>query len=219
MNKQQSEILRGLYQNYNQIKPLIAEVEVRSQKFPLPVFNEIRAFNDHIARCYLDDIEEKRIDVELSKAQTHITRIILDLYKYLIVFLDDEIKRFEHQTKNLDLTKIGSGEFYSSYRQNKKQALDNIRQSKSLENQKKVDFSEIVRSYEKAYNDYSETVRIIESNLGPIDKLRVNIVYEPIKKTFLSTAKWILLTIVSSIISILLTIWFFDSIKEWINNL
>ena len=45
----------ALYQSYNTvIKPLIAEVEARTEQFPLPLFNEIRALHDHIARCYSD---------------------------------------------------------------------------------------------------------------------------------------------------------------------
>lgn len=43
----------ALYQDYNTvIKPLIAEVEARTEQFPLPLFNEIRALHDHISRCY-----------------------------------------------------------------------------------------------------------------------------------------------------------------------
>lgn len=45
----------ALYNDYNMIiKPLIAEVEARTEQFPLPLFNEIRALHDHIARCYMD---------------------------------------------------------------------------------------------------------------------------------------------------------------------
>ena len=37
----------GLYKDYNSvIKPLIAEVEARTEQFPLPLFNEIRALHD-----------------------------------------------------------------------------------------------------------------------------------------------------------------------------
>ena len=44
--------ITALYQDYNTvIKPLIAEVEARTEQFPLPLFNEIRALHDHIARC------------------------------------------------------------------------------------------------------------------------------------------------------------------------
>ena len=48
-----TEKIQELYRDYNTvIKPLIAEVEARSEQFPLPLFIEIRALHDHIARCY-----------------------------------------------------------------------------------------------------------------------------------------------------------------------
>ena len=48
-----SKQIIALYDDYNTIiKPLIAEVEARTEQFPLPLFNEIRALHDHIARCY-----------------------------------------------------------------------------------------------------------------------------------------------------------------------
>ena len=37
--------IKLLYNTYNEvIKPLIVEIEVRYEEFPIPVFNEIRAF-------------------------------------------------------------------------------------------------------------------------------------------------------------------------------
>lgn len=51
-----SKQIIALYDDYNTIiKPLIAEVEARTEQFPLPLFNEIRALHDHIARCYFKD--------------------------------------------------------------------------------------------------------------------------------------------------------------------
>ena len=79
------EKIRVLYSDYNTvIKPLIAEIEARIEQFPLPLFNEIRALHDHIARCYLDEIKEEQITQEIIKAERHIVRIILDCYKYFI---------------------------------------------------------------------------------------------------------------------------------------
>ena len=47
----------AFYKEYNMvIKPLIAELEARTEQFPLPLFNEIRALHDHIARCYSERI-------------------------------------------------------------------------------------------------------------------------------------------------------------------
>jgi len=45
MDSQYSFQITSFYRTYNEvIKPLIAEIEIRYEKFPSPVFNEIRAF-------------------------------------------------------------------------------------------------------------------------------------------------------------------------------
>ena len=93
--------LKPLYKSYNEvIKPLVAEIEARGQEFPLPLFNEIRAFNDHVAQCYWDDATDEKIKSETYKAERHITRIVLDCYKYLTLLLYDRVIKFEHQTKH-----------------------------------------------------------------------------------------------------------------------
>lgn len=46
-----------LYEIYlGLIKPLLSEIEANYEQFPEPLFNEIRAFNDHISRCYIPNI-------------------------------------------------------------------------------------------------------------------------------------------------------------------
>ena len=72
-DKSHQEKLKELFDTYNQtLKPLIAEVEVCYEEFPSPVFNEIRAYNDHIARCFIDNTD---IQEELGKAEGHLKRI------------------------------------------------------------------------------------------------------------------------------------------------
>nr|WP_303111267.1 hypothetical protein [uncultured Prevotella sp.] len=89
----------ALYKEYNMvIKPLIAELEARTEQFPLPLFNEIRALHDHIARCYSERISSNQVDSEIHKAERHVTRIMLDCYKCLNLSLHDEVLLFERQT-------------------------------------------------------------------------------------------------------------------------
>lgn len=98
------EDIKNLYKVYNTvIKPLIAEVEARTEQFPLPLFNEIRALHDHISRCYSDDVTEEQIEKNIEKGNRHVIRIILDCYKYLNLSLHDSVMPFERQTRNIDL--------------------------------------------------------------------------------------------------------------------
>lgn len=126
----------ALYRDYNMvIKPLIAEVEARTEQFPLPLFNEIRALHDHIARCYSDTITETQIDSEIHKAECHVTRIMLDCYKCLNLSLHDEVLLFEKQTKHIDLTVLQNGTFYPKYKALCMKAIQIVRKAKTLESQ------------------------------------------------------------------------------------
>lgn len=126
--------ITALYQDYNTvIKPLIAEVEARTEQFPLPLFNEIRALHDHIARCYSDNISSQQIDSEIHKAERHVIRIMLDCYKCLNLSLYDAVLLFERQTKHIDLTVLQNGTFYTKYKSLRTKAIQTVRKAKSLE--------------------------------------------------------------------------------------
>ena len=124
----------GLYKDYNSvIKPLIAEVEARTEQFPLPLFNEIRALHDHISRCYSEESTNDSIEEEVVKAQRHSLRIMLDCYKYLNLTLHDEVILFERETKHIDLTVLQNGTFYPKYKEMRSNAIKLVRQAKSEE--------------------------------------------------------------------------------------
>ena len=118
MNPDFFDKLTPLYQTYNGvIKPLIAEIEVRFERFPTSIFNEIRAFNDHVSRCYMKPDDTIWINKQISKAKGHIERIVLDCYKYLNVSLyDSVIKKFDRKYKGVDLSTINNGDFQIQHR-------------------------------------------------------------------------------------------------------
>ena len=63
--------LKDLYDNYSKnIKPLIAVIESNTQKLPIAIFNEIRAVNDHVARCIINGEQDFSL-TEIKKAETH----------------------------------------------------------------------------------------------------------------------------------------------------
>lgn len=122
--------IKALYSDYNTIiKPLIAEVEARTEQFPLPLFNEIRALHDHIARCYSEGFSESQVDSELHKAERHVLRIMLDCYKCLNLSLHDTVLLFEKQTKHVDLTVLQDGTFYPKYKALRTQAVQTVRKA------------------------------------------------------------------------------------------
>jgi len=164
--------LSELYTCYNTvIKPLIADIESKQQEFPDSLFNEIRAFNDHIARCYMSDFTDDMILSEINRAESHIIRITLDCYKYLAVWFDDYFKHFK---VDFDISLIDNGEFAPYFytiqlkgRKLSKEAKSNESYDKQLSYEK----------YQEAYNVYSELYKKIDEILPKIQwarKFRLN---------------------------------------------
>lgn len=189
-----NEILANHYNLYNNvIKPLIATYEAREQKFPTPIFNEIRAFNDHIARCFINELDNEFITKQLSKAGRHLNRIILDCYKYLIISYDDSINLFEERTKKIDLSIINDGKFYQELSASRKNAIQALRNAKEIESRENGNDNTIYEKFELAFNLYLETNNLIESNLDKINWAKT--------KTDKKNRNWLLITIASTIIS------------------
>ena len=95
LDKDKLSELYGVYVGL--IKPLLSEIEANYEQFPEPLFNEIRAFNDHISRCYIPNISQSEIDVQIEKAERHIHRMVFDCYKYLNVYYNIQIEILKYQ--------------------------------------------------------------------------------------------------------------------------
>ena len=196
MDSQYASQITLLYRTYIEvIKPLIAEIEVRYEKFPSPIFNEIRAFNDHIARCHREDISNTDIEDEIRKARSHIERIILDCYKFLNVSLHMKvIKQFDKRTKGVDLGTINNGTFFLFYSETKR-AINSLLKEAKLHEVK--DKAESLRKYEIVYNKFSELETFLIDNEKSICWARAN--YYSNKS--LKLVGWFLTAIISGIIS------------------
>lgn len=160
MTDEQSRQIKNYYEQYCAvIKPLIAQIEALSEKIPIPIFNEIRAFNDHIARCYFKSPSDEYIAIQLDKAQRHITRITLDCFKCLNVILFQQIELFEHQTRNVDLTVIDNGTFFPEYSRRKLAAAKAVKEAKLLEAQ---NIDEALIKYQDSFNLYSDIIDSVD---------------------------------------------------------
>lgn len=188
----------AFYKEYNMvIKPLIAELEARTEQFPLPLFNEIRALHDHIARCYSERISSNQVDSEIHKAERHVTRIMLDCYKCLNLSLHDEVLLFERQTKNVDLTVLQNGTFYPKYKTLRTKATKMVRKAKSLES---LDTQSALDTYQNSYNLYCDLENVIEEVVPDLHWARIRF---SVRKS-MQVLLWILSAIASGVISIIL---------------
>lgn len=176
------------------IKPLIARIEALSEKIPLSIFNEIRAFNDHIARCYFGTPNDEYISEQISKAQRHIVRITLDCFKCLNVILYSKIEEFEHRTRNVDLTVIDNGVFYPKYSRQKVEAAKLVMAAKISEGH---GYEEALGLYQNACNIYSEIVEDINNANENVKWAKVRFT----TKRVVTVVGWIVSVIVSAVLS------------------
>ena len=199
MTEEAAKRITACYVQYCEvIKPLIAQIEAYSEKFPLPLFNEIRAFNDHIARCYYRNPSDSFIDEQIDKASRHILRITLDCFKCLIVIMFEQIERFEQQTRNVDLTVIDNGTFYPEYARLKTDGAATVRRAKTLES---YEIENALREYEKSYDIYDRIIKNINTVKESVRWARVRFT----TRRILTLLAWVASVIISAIISALFT--------------
>lgn len=195
MTKENQSLVENCYVKYcSVIKPLIARIEAQSERIPLPLFNEIRAFNDHIARCYYNNPSENYISEQVEKASRHIVRMTLDCFKCLIVILYQQIELFERQTRNVDLTVIDNGTFFPEYSRMKVEAASLVKNAKIREFS---DFTLALEEYEKACAIYTDIVNRIETVSEKTKWARVRFT----TRRIITVMAWIISIVISAIIS------------------
>lgn len=152
----------------------MALVEAEYERFPIPVYNEIRSFADHLSRYYdsngiIDDVDFVR--EQLVKASHHIKRTIYDLYKLLIICGKKEVENFERRTRLLDLRTVDSdGSFSATFMQQNRRAVDLTREAKSVE--ATGDTLATYKAYDEAYQAYLILHHLLEDNAKLISKAR-----------------------------------------------
>jgi hypothetical protein len=189
--------LSQIYNAYTQtIKPLIADIEARYQKFPDSLFNEIRALHDHISRCYNPGVTDDQIEIEIKKAEGHVLRITFDCYKYLDIWFHDFIKKIDRKyTGKIDITLIDNGLFAPEFRKIQSNCIKTIREAKKSESVNKQKSFDL---YQQAYNSYSDLEELIDLNISKLNWAKCR---KKAKRT-LTVFIWIASVIISSLITI-----------------
>lgn len=187
--------LTEIYDEYrNVVKPLIAEVESLYEEFPLPIHNEVRALHDHISRCFESRQTSSEIDGHLNRASAHNRRMIFDCYKFLNVYYNDQLVKFEKHVRNIDLTTIDSGTFYIRYLELSKKAREKVREAKKQETK---NTSIAFEHYEDAYNIYVELYDLITAHLAKINWARAKFS----ASKFVLAAIWLASLFITSVIT------------------
>jgi hypothetical protein len=194
--------LAPLYKIYTEtLKPLIAEIEIQYEKHPVQLYNEIRAFNDHVARYYRDGITEQEVDKQVAKAMGHWERLTLDCYKFLNIHCHDKtVKNFEKWIKRVDLTIINNGEFYLKYKELHKNAILNLKKAKQMES---IDKDGSIDLYQQAHNHYANLETLFDDNHVSLCWAKAKFSVSKATKILL----WFLATIISGITSSIFIPW------------
>ena len=160
------ERIREILTNYRDtVKPLLADIRARrvDDKLPDNFLNEIRALNDHIARCFRDEKNTVDIHSELTKAEGHLRRLIYDCFKQLNIYISDNLERKESRYySDLWLTH-DKGTFWTAYSKYRKYAQQNVIEAKKSES---FDPDKAMAFYEKAFQNYREAEELLLKNKG-----------------------------------------------------
>lgn len=132
----------SLYSDYNKVlKPLVSEIEGRTEKFEEKLLTHLATLFDEIAlHAQAKEESEKEEAVQhLQRADEALYISIEDSYQTLIMVIDINIKAFSHQAGK-SLSKLNKGAFVGPFQFRLKKAREYVR----------------AKDYKSAYKEYSE---------------------------------------------------------------
>lgn len=155
-----SNIEEKIYLQYQDIiMPFIAELEVRDNEYPIEIFNEIRSVFTHLSRYKLQKSEK-----DISAAENHSKRAILDCYKYLCISIEEKVCGFRSEYKGVDLGLANNGKFLPELNKLELKAKNAFKIAKEKEVKNEIDEDERYKLFETAYNYYSEMDKFLDDS-------------------------------------------------------
>lgn len=162
MTEENLRLLKKLYQQYNiPVKPLLAEIEAVYEKFPLALYNEIRAMNDHVARA-VTAVNDAKATEQIQKAANHINRITRDCYKFLDLYYKKEAEKFDRSICSIEPRTTKDYERMAEYGRLSDTATALVEKAKKEEHL--VTDEETYQNFQNAYNAYRELHKFIVEN-------------------------------------------------------
>jgi hypothetical protein len=179
-----------MYQQYSiPVKPLLAEIEAVYEKFPLALYNEIRAMNDHVARAFMatDNVEATK---QIEKAANHINRITRDCYKYLDLYYKREAEKFDRSICAIEPRTTEDYKRMADYGRLSDTATSLVEFAKK--NEHLVSDEETYKNFQKAYNAYRELHEFIVNNRREVLSMERKNRYRVLGSVLLSVFTFIL---------------------------
>lgn len=199
MTQDQMNAIQAISQSYLlNFKPLLQVLKVRMKgKYPQNCLNEIRAINDHIARCYRNGMSEEDITKEIGKAEGHLQRLAYDCYKQLTLYQTADIKHTIKWFYSSRWPRIGKGELWKTYMENYKLARKSEKEAKRNES---ISPDDALNLYDESYNNYQAILEVFKKYKLQIYVSAVIRIFERITKG----VYWLIVTFILSIIAAIL---------------
>lgn len=161
MSEEFSNKVEDLLRNYASFRPIFMAVKKRNgNKLPAAVLNEIRALNDHLARCFIDQLSESDCFNEISKADGHLSRAMLDTLKYHHMMVEDLMREREKKF-GYHWFSIAGGDFWRNYSEKKRQ---NFLLFKSAKEAESAGTEEALQKYLNAFVVQAEIIDLLKTH-------------------------------------------------------
>lgn len=161
------QIEREIYEEYQtKIIPFIVTLEALDGEFPVEILNEIRAIFTHFLVYKLENS-----DNDLHLALRHLRRAILDCHKYVCVSIEENIKMFRHEYRNVNLSLADNGKFLPTLNKLHQVARGKVIEAKRFEsgqkntsNDKEEETDLLYQKYEEAWTAYDDLDKFLEES-------------------------------------------------------
>ena len=188
-----------IFESYiKNVKPLLRDIKEKRGRLPDNLLNEVRALNDHVARCYREG--NRNVTLEITKAQGHLTRLQLDCFKELNVIFHKKFDSYERLTYSSMWLRIDNGNFWRSYFHRRQTAYTAVLNAKLIET---LNVDNSLKNYEMAYQNNIELDNLFKQHKWEIRGSFFIRIGEMVNRTI----SWIVITVLLSAISTMIQVY------------
>ncbi|MFI3207125.1 MAG: hypothetical protein R3Y33_07735 [Clostridia bacterium] len=149
---QEHDIELEIYKDYqDKIIPFIVTLETLDGAFPVEILNEIRAIFTHFSAYKLKNSTD-----DLYLASRHMKRAFLDCHKYFCVSMEEQIKTFRNDYRNIDLGIADNGNFLPKFNELHQIARCKLIEARRLESVLNNTFEENNENSRQLYKNYED---------------------------------------------------------------
>ena len=198
MHKKVEDKYKDLIESYVNIKPILSNLYKRNGNHHIEgILNEIRALNDHIARCYIPGLTDVQAFEELSKAEGHLKRLIYDSFKQLNIIFYDYTGDYERRFFGSHWISLNGGDFWSDYIRLRQLITRSVENAK-LNESKDADIA--FADYQAAYVAQESIYKMLESHKADLERGLL----DKMVRVVSTNKSWLLSTVALAIIPALI---------------